>query len=450
MADISPDAPVQYRYIEYERPYLYPKQEAIFFGDHRYAYCEASTKSGKTHACIVWICEQAIMHGGPGKNFWWVAPVRSQAEIAYRRIIHASPKGMLRTHDSELYIEFPNGARIWFKSAEKPDNLYGEDVYGAVLDEASRCRYDAWMALRSTLTATRGPCRLIANVIGKNNWFYIECRAVERGRPNAKFARITALDAVKAKILDADEIEDARRILPENRFQELYMAIAMDDDQAFIGSDVVEAAMKNTTAREFGAKIIGADPSQGKADPAAFAIRRGPVISRVEEHEGMDEIGFKTHLRRLIEVEKPQKVFVDGTGFGLTIVKQMWEETAAYRELIVPINFGAQKTLYYPDEYANKRAEMWGEMGKWLNDDNDPPSIPDDVGLGIELTCLNYTTDRNGRFLLESKDDLEKRGYKSPNKGDACALTFAEPVSNIQASAQTLNYSQQRRNRVLI
>jgi hypothetical protein len=42
------------------------------------------------------------------------------------------------------------------KSGEKPDGLYGEDVFAAVIDEASRMREEAWHALRSTLTATRG------------------------------------------------------------------------------------------------------------------------------------------------------------------------------------------------------------------------------------------------------------------------------------------------------
>jgi hypothetical protein len=38
--------------IEYERPYLYPKQLAAIFDPRRYSVIEASTKAGKTSGCI--------------------------------------------------------------------------------------------------------------------------------------------------------------------------------------------------------------------------------------------------------------------------------------------------------------------------------------------------------------------------------------------------------------
>ena len=56
-------------------------------------------------------------------------------------------------NNSNLSITIPNGATIWFKGGDKPDSLYGEDVYGAVIDEASRCKEEVWSAVRSTITA---------------------------------------------------------------------------------------------------------------------------------------------------------------------------------------------------------------------------------------------------------------------------------------------------------
>ncbi|WP_177236910.1 hypothetical protein [Bradyrhizobium sp. Rc3b] len=70
-----------------------------------------------------------------------------------------------------------------FKSAEKPDNLYREDVWACVMDEASRMREEAFHAVRSTLTATRGPIHIIGNVKGRKNWFYIGCRKAEAKEP---------------------------------------------------------------------------------------------------------------------------------------------------------------------------------------------------------------------------------------------------------------------------
>jgi hypothetical protein len=433
---------------DYERPFLYKKQEGAFFSPKRYSYVEASTKVGKTHGCITWLVEKAVLEGRENYNYWWIAPTTAQAKIAMRRIKAAVSSEFYHVNESERYIEFLNGARIWFKSGEKPDNLYGEDVYGAVIDEASRCRYDSFVAIRSTLTATRGQLRMIGNVKGKQNWFYMACRSVERGaRENAQYTRISCYDGVEAGILEEDEIEDARSTLTEAEFKELYEAIGQDDADAFIPSDYVQAAIQrgieDKTAAS-GALIIGGDPSQGKGDPAAFCLRRGARVIRIEEHKNMDEFGFKAHVLRLFEVEKPAKIFIDGTGFGMTIAKMLWEYDGL-RDVVKPFHM-AESSLY-PDEYLNKRAECWGEGRKWLLSKTEPPALPDDDNLAIELTCIRKKDNLSGKLQLESKEDLKSRGYDSPNMADAWALTFAEPVSFY--TAEKIRYPTQRRSRVM-
>jgi hypothetical protein len=215
--------------IVYERPQLYPLQEAAIFCPERYAVIEASTKSGKTHGCLAWLWEQAAINGQPGWNYWWVAPVYSQAEIAYRRLKRAAPRELIKANDSKLYIALANGTVIWFKSGEKPDNLYGEDVHGCVIDEASRVRADAWHALRSTITATRAPVRIIGNVKGMWNWFYELARKAEKGdQDDTSYSRLTWRDAVTGGVLDSAEIDDAKAHLPSHVFRELYEAEAAE------------------------------------------------------------------------------------------------------------------------------------------------------------------------------------------------------------------------------
>lgn len=231
----------------YTRPVLYALQEEAIFGPQRYSWIEASTKSGKTHGCLVWLLEQALQGAG-GANYWWVAPSHGQAKIAFSRMkrglkflqhtAHESrpilvPIGdgenIYAIHLSERRITLANGATIWFKSGEKPDTLFGEDVKAAVLDEASRLREEAFFAVRSTLTATNGPMRLIGNVKGRGNWFYKGCRRAKDGAEGHRYFVITAWDAVKAGVLDLEEILDAQRTLPEHIFGELYECKPTDD-----------------------------------------------------------------------------------------------------------------------------------------------------------------------------------------------------------------------------
>ncbi len=107
--------------VGYRRPWLYPKQEAAIFAPERYAVIEASTKAGKTVGCLAWLFEQAVQ-GKSGQHAWWVAPVYTQAEIAYRRLKHGVPRSIATFNESKMTVTLINGVTIWFKSAEKPDN----------------------------------------------------------------------------------------------------------------------------------------------------------------------------------------------------------------------------------------------------------------------------------------------------------------------------------------
>ncbi|HLZ71453.1 MAG TPA: terminase family protein [Dehalococcoidia bacterium] len=233
----------------YERPWLYPQQLAAIFCPERYAIIEASTKSGKTVGCMAWLSEQA-MAGAAGRAYWWVAPYYPVARIAYRRLKRGFPPAVYVANETELTLTLANGAVLAFKSAEKPDALYGEDVYAAVIDEATRCKEEAWHALRSTLTATRGPVRIIGNVKGRRNWAYRLARRAEAGEPAMHYARITAHDAVAAGVLDAAEIDDARRQLPENVFRELYLAEPSDDEGNPFGPAAIAAGVSPLSAAE--------------------------------------------------------------------------------------------------------------------------------------------------------------------------------------------------------
>lgn len=220
--------------ITYTRPpqiNSYAKQKEFIDCEDRYAVIEASTKAGKTTGCIVWLFESALQ-GKEGHNFWWVAPVYAQAEIAYFRLKRfISDKSIFDSNDSKKQIRLINGAVIHFKSAEKPDNLYGEDVYGVVMDEYTRMAEEAWFAIRTTVSSTGGKMRFIGNVKGTKGWGYKLAREAEKGKPGWKYLKITADDVDAAGIRTKDgrpfreEVEEARLTLPTPVFLELYYCI---------------------------------------------------------------------------------------------------------------------------------------------------------------------------------------------------------------------------------
>ena len=96
-----------------------------------------------------------------------------------------------------------------------------------------------------------------------------------------------------------------------------------------------------------------------------------------------------------------------------------------YREIIRGIYFGekAIKT----DRYFNRRAEMWDKIARWLEETPQPQLVEDDE-LFNELISVDKKYDNRGRLMLENKDEIKKKLGRSPDKADALALTFAEPI----------------------
>jgi hypothetical protein len=96
------------------------------------------------------------------------------------------------------------------------------------------------------------------------------------------------------------------------------------------------------------------------------------------------------------------------------------------QELGVPafgINVGETGTMDNPEKFVRRRDELWWAGRLWFHARD--TRIPNDPGLISELSTPTYREMPNGKVLVESKDELKKRGVKSPNKADAFNLTFA-------------------------
>lgn len=311
------DDPVIVERLEFRGSELYPAQFSAIYDPARYALIEATTKAGKTAGCLVWLIEQAA-RGKPGWNYWWVAPVYPQAMVAFRRAIAGMTPGMFVKNETELRIDMPNGTFIFFKSGEKPDNLYGEDVYAVVLDEASRMRKEAFIAVRTTVTKTRAPIRIIGNVKGRRNWFYMMARKAEAGERDMAYHKITWKDAVSAGILEESEIEDARRVLPESAFKQLYEAEPADDEGNPFGID----AIKKCEIPGFSKMPIacwGWDLGKHQDWTVGIALdRNGHMVKFCRWQSSWDET-----KKRIILETNGKPALVDATGVGDSIVEDL-------------------------------------------------------------------------------------------------------------------------------
>jgi len=230
--------------IQVIRPKLVSYQKAILESQARFTVTTASTKIGKTFSHLWWLFEKSCTPPKPGANYWWVAPVYSQAEIAFNRLKRFCKHNDFNINLSKLTIQTPQDSVIHFKSAQDPDSLYGEDVYAAVFDEFTRAKELSWHALRSTLTATRGPCKFIGNAKGRKNWGYKLSLKAKSGEPNYEYFKVTAYDAIREGILDLEEVEQAKRDLPKYAFDELYLAEELEDQANPFGISFIQKQVR--------------------------------------------------------------------------------------------------------------------------------------------------------------------------------------------------------------
>jgi len=292
----------------------------------RYGVVEGSTKSGKTYACLVWLLEQSVTcntGAAQDQNVWWVAPVYKQAEIAFRRMCAMLRKGdparqYWSRNKSERTIALSGSRKIWFKTADDPDNLYGDDVYAAVLDEASRMKADSWYAVRSTLTSTQGPVRIIGNVKGRKNWMYQLARKAQAGEPGMHYANITALDAVEAGLIEQSELDDARRLLPESVFNELYLNKASDDGSNPFGIEYIAKSVRPMSNRP--PVAWGVDLAKTQDWTVVVGLDAQGEVAYFDRWQG---VKWDQTEERIAAAVKDGNGYVDATGVGDPIAERL-------------------------------------------------------------------------------------------------------------------------------
>ena len=219
-------------------------------------------------------------------------------------------------------------------------------------------------------------------------------------------------------------------------FAQEYPLIA---SEAFISSDfdsfipaalVVKARKERTEA--YGPLIVGVDPAGMGGDRTSIAFRKGRCITRVESRKGLDTMQVAGWVQKIIREEKPAKVNIDIGGLGVGVYDRLYE-TSSNRRIINAVNFGGKPVEPAPlDERgnpaggpANRRAELWSNLKKALEAGRF--CLPDRDSLQADLVSCGYKFTSEGKLLLESKQDMRKRGVPSPDEADAVALTFSEP-----------------------
>lgn len=243
-------------------------------------------------------------------------------------------------------------------------------------------------------------------------------------------------DIAKAYNLSNDQMAWRRLKVAElglARFNREYPSCADDawastENDHFISPAAVLRARSRKTEPS-GPLIIGVDPAGGGGDRFAVAYRRGNTITKVEWRNKISHAEARAWMLDILEREKPDRMNIDSGNIGQALITDLRATRPDITACVRSVAFGspsqakmAQRTRVGPE---NRRAEMWGRLKDWLEDQEGCASIPDIDDLCADLVAPRPIHRTNGDWLLKSKADMKKDGIRSPDLGDAVALTFA-------------------------
>ena len=402
-------------------------QHSCHVNKQRFSVYALHRRSGKTELAIMELIDKAMKTDKELAMFVYVAPFLRQAKaIAWARL-KSKIEPLRRTsvidiNEGELSVRFKhNGAIIRLFGGDNPDAMRGLRLDGIVMDEVAQLKNELWTDIvQPALSDRLGWSIFIGTPSGINLFSELYYKAIEEDDWTA--SRYTVFDTDS---LHPDEVKRLQRDMSETSFAREYLCdfSAQGDDQLIALADTEDAAKRiyQKDHVKLSPIILGIDPARFGDDRSVVFRRQGRQAFEPVVYRGIDNMELAARVANLIEEHDPDAVFCDA-GAGSGVIDRLRQ--LSYDVIEIPFGGKAMK----PEQYINRRSEMWWLMKQWIEDGG---AIPNDVALKQELATPIYWYDNVGRRVLESKDQIKKRlqGAGSPDLADALALTFALPVA---------------------
>jgi hypothetical protein len=198
----------------------------------------------------------AVRDALAGKKVAYVTPTYKLARKFFKSYVKAIPEQIAVFNKSELTIEFQTDGLIQFFSGESLDTFRGLDFDLIIIDEASYipALKAGWSAsLRPTLTDRKGKAIFLSTPRGKNDFYTFSLN--EKSQPDTwKTFKFTSYDNPH---IPPEEIDAAAAELPEETFQQEYMANAQENADNPFGYEHIKRNIKPLSDKPV--KVFGID-----------------------------------------------------------------------------------------------------------------------------------------------------------------------------------------------
>lgn len=415
-------------------------KKVIFEGERRLLLM-MPTRFGKSHSMGLLVCLYILFNKDKKVNI--IAPQWSQTYIirkvaakflarsrTLKHIAHFSTRGDedKSSEASRKRQTFDNGCELnTLGVAGKGEGAMGEGGDLNIVDE---------LALIEPQTYRERVHRLLGDdpdnsiMIGLYNPWPTDNIAKQLStNPNWTVMHIDWRQAIKEGRLTHDFVDEQRELLTDIEFQVLYEAkFPKTTLDTIMTAEQIFACFERHIELKGNLHVeIGVDVARFGKDKTVIACRRGYWVFHIEDHSKEDTMQTCGHVGKLIDqfVKEGLHVIVnvDDTGLGGGVTDRL-NEVWGHED--VEINGIINNAIASNEKYKNKITELWF----WLADNIELIKLPKINQIVDDLSKRKYQIASNGRQLqLEKKDDMKKRGLKSPDFADAIANAFASETS---------------------
>ena len=187
----------------------------------RFKVIAAGRRTGKSRVAAYKLIVEALS-STKGQVFY-VAPTQGQArDIMWQMLLEIGHSVIASSHINNLQIKFINGAILALKGADRPETMRGVSLKYLVMDEYADMKPEVWeQILRPALADQKGGAMFIGTPMGRNHFYELYTYASVGDDETFNGFHFTSYDN---PLLDADEIEAAKKSMSSFSFRQEFMA----------------------------------------------------------------------------------------------------------------------------------------------------------------------------------------------------------------------------------
>ena len=316
---------------------LHSGQRRVLETTARFKVIAAGRRFGKTLLAVEWL---TLMEGGAIEGFpvAYFAPTYKLSLEVWDNVARTLQAVTQRSSRTEKRIELITGGVIDFWTLEDKDAGRGRKYARLVIDEAAHAPYlkEAWEeSIRQTLIDFKGEAMIISTPNGRNYFYDLYMRSLA-DKEWASFQMPTSANPY----ISPDEIEQARRELPDLVFRQEYLAEFVTMTGGLVKPESIIYA--EPTVTDDAQIVVGVDLAISKsvlADYTAIvtAIHKDGKVIIADVQRG------RWNFREVVEVIKHV-----AQNASLVVIESVQYQAAVVQELIATTQLPVIE--YVPDK----------------------------------------------------------------------------------------------------